>query len=37
MVGIHIVTNGVNDNVKNQAFKLPRLANFDLHKKIDLF
>ena len=27
-----IVTNGDLDNINNCVFKLPRLANFDLHK-----
>ncbi len=29
-----IVTNGVLDNINNRIFKLPRLANFDLHKHL---
>ncbi len=29
-----IVTKGDLDNINNRVFKLPRLANFDLHKKL---
>ena len=29
-----IVTNGDLDNINNRVFKLPRLANFDLHKNL---
>ena len=34
MVGKTIVTNGVLDNINIRVFKLPRLANFDLYKKL---
>ncbi len=29
-----IVTNGVLDNINNRVFKLPRMANFDLHRNL---
>ncbi len=29
-----IVTNGVLDNINNRVFKLPRLANFNLHRNL---
>ncbi len=31
-----IVIKGDLDNINNRVFKLPRLAHYDLHKKIDL-
>ncbi len=29
-----IVTNGILGNINNRVFKLPRLANFDLHRNL---